>query len=94
MSFQDAALLFVMLFPFGLVAVGTVALIRKRLKKKPQLKLVDPAGLKQMENLASRMGQLNAESFRDEALDEQPPLQVSAKKKSRKKRRSNRGKRK
>ena len=40
MNAQDAALLFVALFPFSLVVVGVVTMIRKRLKKAPKLELV------------------------------------------------------
>lgn len=41
MSLQDLGLLALTLFPFSLVGIAAVAMIRRRLKKRPQLKLVE-----------------------------------------------------
>ncbi len=80
--------------PFGLVAVVAYKMIKGK-KKAPKLTLVESPDVKRIQNLSSRMSQLNAESQRDEDLDSSA-VKVSAKskKKSKKRKPSRKGKRK
>lgn len=94
---ENGLLLAAALLPLGLVGVAGYLWLKKRMKKSPELKLVvSEPDLKRMESFNSRMGQLNAESQRDEDADPQSTKIVASfgKKKKAKKKKARRGKRK
>lgn len=70
--------------------------LRRYNDNRPKLQLIkiDPVQLKQMENLNSRMEQLNSEAKRDEAADPSVPLVKAKHRRKRKPRRGNRNVRK